>query len=501
MSLSKKLIITLVYLLGSLAILTACFPKPPVEIIPITSSETGEHVVYLPTILKDRLTTPQPATTPLIHVPYKNVADYADDALIEMAVFWLGEVKVNENYADIRIGYNEENLFVVAAVFDRLLWYDTRHTTADILHWDSISLFLLPDNQNEMDVNNTYRFIGQLAPNEANRSLYQAAFLWGGSSWLQQPNLAFETTSSWRGEGGLNTPDDNRGWNLKFVIPFASVGLQTKPDENTIWKMGLLVHDRDYFEGREIPQQSWPKAFAETNPQQWGRLSFGALPAMQTRDHPADVTLTIREGLNGQLVADASVGGNSTCAEGINFWKEWGDKTYANPPENMLVVVQNQRDIADWPCFSKYFVQFPLTSLPKNTHINQAVLTLHQFGNSGTAGDSVYQPYRSIIQVFVTDSHWDENRITWNNAPQVWENVASKVVDPLATFPGWPGVRHDWDVTYAVQQAVLAGQDTISLALYSADGAYHSGKYFSTSEVEEWNATARPALTIRYSSP
>lgn len=482
--------------------MAACFPKQPVEIIPVTSLQTGEHEVYLPTIMNDvTQSTPYSSGRPLIHVPYKNVADYADDALIEMAVFWMGEVKVNENYADIRIGYNNENLFVYTAVFDRLLWYDTSPNASQFLDWDSVSLFILPDNQEQLVTTNTYRFVGQLSPQETNRRQYQAAFQWGGSSWQEQRNLAFETASGWRGEGGLNTPNDNRGWTLKFVIPFSSLGYQNKPIDNTIWKMGIVVHDRDYFEPRDIPEQHWPQSFSETNPQTWGNLSFGALPSMQTNDVVEDTTGLIREGLNGVIVPDASVGGNSTCAEGINFWTEWGAKTYPNPPENTVAVIQNQRDIADWPCYSKYFIQFPIASIPNNAKINNATLTLHQFGNSGKEGDAVYQPYRSIIQVFLTDPNWEENTISWNNAPEVWENVASKQVDPLPEYPGWPGVRHDWDLTYAVQQAVLAGQDTISLALYSADGAYHSGKYFRTSEVSDSDIAARPALSIRYTNP
>jgi hypothetical protein len=501
---TKKILITIIYLVLSLIVLAACFPKQPVEFIPITSLQVGEHEVYLPTILNGSgKSTPYPSGNPLIHVPYKNVSDYVEDSIIEMAIFWLGEVTINENYADVRIGYNDENLFVYTAIFDRLLWYDTSPAVSQFLDWDSVSLFILPDNQEQLVTNNTYRFVAQLAAQDKNRQQYQAAFRWGGSSWLEQQNLDFQSVSGWRGEGGLNTPNDNRGWTLKFVIPFSSLGFQTKPSEDTIWKMGIVVHDRDYFDPRNIPDQQWPQNFIETNPSQWGNLSFGALPSMQMSDigTAEDTSLLLREGINGVIVPDTSVGGNSTCAEGINFWTEWGAKTYSNPPENMTLVIQNQRDIADWPCYSKYFVQFPIDSIPDDAKINHATLTLHQFGNSGTEGDAVFQPYRSIIQVFLTDSNWEENSITWNNAPQILENVASKQVDPLVEFPNWPGVRHDWDLTYAVQQAKLAGQDTISLALYSADGAYHSGKYFSTSEVPDWNIAARPALSILYSAP
>jgi hypothetical protein len=78
------------------------------------------------------------------------------------------------------------------------------------------------------------------------------------------------------------------------------------------------------------------------------------------------------------------------------------------------------------------------------------------------------------------------------------ENFSQVWVYPEEFFPGWPGVPYEWDITDAVNKAIASGEDTISLALYSADGAYHSGKYFSTSEVEEWNAEARPTMILDY---
>ncbi|MDT8304975.1 MAG: hypothetical protein RRC07_03480, partial [Anaerolineae bacterium] len=52
-------------------------------------------------------------------------------------------------------------------------------------------------------------------------------------------------------------------------------------------------------------------------------------------------------------------------------------------------------------------------------------------------------------------------------------------------------------VSRAVAQAHASGQP-LRLVLYSADGAYHSGKYFSSSDVPAWNAAARPTLTVSW---
>ena len=73
-------------------------------------------------------------------------------------------------------------------------------------------------------------------------------------------------------------------------------------------------------------------------------------------------------------------------------------------------------------------------------------------------------------------------------------------VDPLPSFPGWPGVPRQWNVSRAVAQAYATGQP-LRLALYSADGPYHSGRYFSSSDMEDWNAVGRPTLTVAWGEP
>jgi len=73
-------------------------------------------------------------------------------------------------------------------------------------------------------------------------------------------------------------------------------------------------------------------------------------------------------------------------------------------------------------------------------------------------------------------------------------------VDPISTFPGWPGVARTWDVSGAVADAYQSDQP-LQLALYSTDSSYHSGKYFVSSDEEEWNAEARPTLEVVWGDP
>jgi hypothetical protein len=76
------------------------------------------------------------------------------------------------------------------------------------------------------------------------------------------------------------------------------------------------------------------------------------------------------------------------------------------------------------------------------------------------------------------------------------ENLDRTWVDPIP-FPGdWSALpAYSWDVTRAAAEALAAGQP-LRLALYSADGAYHSGRHFVPSDTEDWNATNRPTLTV-----
>jgi hypothetical protein len=148
--------------------------------------------------------------------------------------------------------------------------------------------------------------------------------------------------------------------------------------------------------------------------------------------------------------------------------------------------------VADWPCFAKYYVTFPLDSIPRSKTIVSATLTLHQFGNAGGA-----QAQPSWIQVLVASEDWGEDTITWNNAPLAAENIGGSWVNPITDWQGWPGVPRTWNITYAVARAYARGEP-LRLILYSADSAYHSGKYFVSSDTGDWNIEGRPRLDVQW---
>lgn len=479
-------LVRLLALIVSLALMAA---DPPPAPAPSLASAT----VYLPLI-----SVFQP--TQQINVPYLSDADIIRSRFPDMAVFWFGRVTPSENYTDVRIASNQEVLWVHLSVFDRRLWFDASSTPGDLANWDAASLYLdLTPAGGSQPGPQSYHFLAQFTPfSEAGqRTRYQQAYRGVGGRW-QPASLAFSTISGWRGDAANNDQDD-RGWTMTFIIPFTSLGFSpdSPPPPASLWRLGLQVIDRDAASGPLIRAHSWPEGFSADRPASWGTARFG-LPAYTPAPSTPGGVVQIRQGLNGAVVQDASVGGYAVCGEGTDFFSEWGDKTerFYNP-NGADYNVQNQADVADWPCFSKVYLRFPLGALPPGKVIRSAKLYLRQFGQAGAPG----QAMASNIQVSVVGSDWNDLTLTWNNAPLAEENVSQAKVNPLASFPGWPGALREWDLSYAVAKAYLAGATQLNLALYSADGAYHSGKYFVSSDVEDWNAIARPTLEITWGNP
>jgi hypothetical protein len=191
---------------------------------------------------------------------------------------------------------------------------------------------------------------------------------------------------------------------------------------------------------------------------------------------------------------DADVGGGRDCgsAAASDLFSAWGELNYAVADS---VNIQNQIRIADWPCFSKYYVSFPLDEIPSDKTIVSATLTLRQWGHAGEGWPPGPQP--SLIQLLTVAEDWDEAEITWNSAPLAMENVSATWSDPVDN-PGWPGEDRHWDASRPVAEAYAAGIPA-RFALYEADKALHSGKYFYSSD--SWYEEGRPTLTVTWGHP
>jgi hypothetical protein len=425
-----------------------------------------------------------------VNVPYLAVPP-PDPYATRPAIFWFGQVNNTNNYADVRTIYDDDALRVIVHIMDRWLWYDTSPTTATLTDWDAVALYLnLAGASGTAPGADTHQFVAQLSHWQA-RNNYQAAYRGNGAGW----NLAatpYETSTVWRGSALNNNDGNDRGWYARFVIPFASLGLSSPPPAGAIWGLAVVVHDRDDAAGTPIPDTTWPEAMSANVPASWGELHFGLPTANVPPGLPTEV-ITIRQGLNGATVTDAHVGGHTVCgsAHAPDYFPTWGDANYAGYTQ---INVQNQWDIADWPCFSKYFVTFPLDfEAPTGKTFLKATLTMHQFGS---AWGQNMEP--SWLQVLTVHEDWNEATISWNNAPLAVENLSGAWAEPGSA--SWPGTPRTWDVSRAVLEA-LANNEPVRLALYSADGAYHSGRYFSSSNTGDWNATARPTLQITWGIP
>ncbi|MEJ5308903.1 MAG: DNRLRE domain-containing protein [Anaerolineae bacterium] len=410
----------------------------------------------------------------------------------EAAVFWFGQVTPAVNYTDVRIWYTAERLFVRLDIIDRLLWYDTTPSPGELPAWDAVSLYLRKgDNVGETPDTKSYRFDAQLAWWEPN---YRVAYQGNGSDWAITA-VPFTTTYGWNGNVPNDNSADDRGWMLSYEIPFASLGLAGPPEQGTLWGLGVAVHDRDSAAGPPLVDQVWPAAMTALRPSTWGQLIFGLKPAYVPAPALPRATVAIRHDLNGAQVIDADVGGSSVCGAEAepDFFPTWGALNYAGKE---FLNIQHLDPISEWPCFSKYYVTFPLDGLPAGKVILSATLTLYQFGNAGQGWNPGPQP--SFIQVYTIGEDWAENTLTWNTAPVAGDYVAATWVEPLETTPPWPGVPRHWNVSAAAAAAYAAGTP-LRLALYSPDWAYHSGKYFFSSDISD--EAGRPTLTVAWGDP
>jgi hypothetical protein len=405
---------------------------------------------------------------------------YLQELPFEPGIFWFGEVDPNHNYTDVRVWYYEEYLIVVFHVIDRLHWVDPSGNAANLANWDAVSLYFnLNGNNGTVPTSTSYRLDAQL-------SGLQAVYRGNGASWQMVP-FDFEAEPVWRGDQGPNSSVDGKGWQITFSIPFSSFGLSQKPAEGTIWGLSAISHDRDDLDGTNLYHTIWPETMNPNNPSSWGQMHFGRA-IYESPTVTSSGEYIIRNGKDGMEVVDAAVGGHTVCGDNLDHWTEWGDANYAGYSQ---FNIQNQWDISDWPCFSKYFVTFPLDILPPGKVVVSGLLSMTLFGNSG--GGEWGTPPDSYIQVLTVGSDWDESTLSWNNAPLAVENIAGSWVYPRDY--SLPDQTYHWDISKAVQQAYEAGQP-LRLAIYSIDGEMHSGKYFWSSDTYDWNADQIPQLKV-----
>lgn len=461
----------------------------------VLAQTPGPYKTFLPAV-SHYVYTPPPYSV-RVNMPYFSQFTGCNDEgqvcphFTEAAITWFGKVTATDNYADIRFSYTNNKLWVYLAAFDWDLFYDSTPSTNTLADYDGATLLISTNgNTGSSPDANTYRFVSSMSWFEG-RSGFQAAYRGNGSDWSTAA-LNFTTVAGY--DGAFNQDNGTRGWAMTFEIPFSSLGLSGAPPQGTRWGVSMQMHDRD-SSGGTPRTTNWPASMQRENPSTWAQLHFG-LPNYGAQSGAVAGSAVIREDpARGIVVPDAGMGGtlDNLCPGDENhIFNEWGNLNYGS--KNGFNIM-NQSKLTDWPCFSKYYVSFPLNSVPAGKTILSAKLVLHQWGGAGSPTDS--QP--SLIQVHTINGDWAENSITWNNAPPPRENVARTWVSVyfIENPTQWPGARREWDVTYAAAEAYASGQP-LRLALYEADNAYHSGKYFTSSEAESWNINGRPTIEIQW---
>jgi hypothetical protein len=453
----------------------------------VVADSSGSYQLFLPVVEFGVETIPAAGSSiRRVNIPsFEKAVRYP-----ETAVFWFGRVNSTENYADVRIGYNSSQVEINLSIFDRWLWYDPKPTPASLTSYDAVSVYLQPAGSSKPE--GMYRFDAMLSWWEE-RANFQAAYVYKNGAWTLIP-AAFTSGTGWRGNAPNNNSGDDRGWTLNYTIPFSSLGRSGAPSYGETWKLGIVLHDRDSASASPNQAKYWPENFVTGDLQSWGEIHFG-LPVFSAPQVPQAGQVSIRHRENGAKVPGAAAGGGTTCGAGLSFWSSWGDTPSPGSVDNSNFNIQNQSDVADWPCFSKYYMTFPLTAVPPGQKILSGVLTLHQMGSSG--GGSWGFPKPSLVQVSTILQEWNESTLTWNNAPLPQENVARAWVDAMASFPGWPGIPWQWDISAAVHTAYSSGQP-LRIVIYTADDQYHSGKYFVSSYTGDWNERARPSITVSW---
>ncbi|MBN1770445.1 MAG: DNRLRE domain-containing protein, partial [Deltaproteobacteria bacterium] len=334
----------------------------------------------------------------------------------------------------------------------------------------------------------------------------------------------------YRGEGR----DDSRGWHIDAYVPWTAVGLEGPPEgSSAFWNAALTAFDRDDLAGtlRGAPQH-WPGAgYDETDPSTWatweflgapflGRVESGAVPgagrpayavahAVPPHVPGTETTVAIREGVEGAVVESAAVGASERLCSGdddYNFGD--GPGSFGGTTGREYFHVQNQEDYADWPCFARIYLKFPLARLPAGKVVLSAVLRLHHSMPTGSGDQGAW----SLVQAFAVPAFlrdgvtpWTSANVTWNDGPPAVENCAGFWGDRTGMMEtGWDDLpAWHWDVGRAVARAVADGSTHAAFALYSADSEYHTGKQFVRSgDFSDWgDPTQRPTLEVVVADP
>ena len=171
-----------------------------------------------------------------------------------------------ENYADVRVGYNDNELVVDLRIIDRQIWYEKESPSIqDLIDWDAVTLLLSTSSDPGSQLtSNEYKFIAQLNTWE-DRVDYQAVYQGNASLWLLSDMLfTSDAYGSWQPDGG---PNDNQKEDFHgFIRPHDRITFPTKGvclyskdvharlNRNNVF---LIEKPRDQLPVTQPPRPSW----------------------------------------------------------------------------------------------------------------------------------------------------------------------------------------------------------------------------------------------------
>ncbi len=445
--------------------------------------------------------------------------------------FWFGTLGSSGVSVECRAAWTSVGLVLRVVSLDRHI-YDEAGADDDWSRWDAVTLLVDTQTDSTAPDRTSRRLVVQARRHGTERNRW---YVGQGGAWVpaEIPFSPLSTVQAasvglekgYRGEGR----DDSRGWHVVMSLGWEALGIAPPASSPVTLRVGLIVHDRDDLEGLRVQEARWPtEALSEDDPQSWGLLELiplsfadwdasgasssksGAAYAIGQEPEPfipgTERTLTLRTGVGDLSVQNASVGASGILCSGdddYNFGD--GPDSFGGETRREYFHVQNQADYADWPCFARAYVRFPL-NLPPEAAVVSARLVLHhkQPTGGGDEGD------RSLIHAFWTSpllrggaTLWTTGNLTWNSAPLPLENLSGAWGNRTGVMEtGWDNLPEwSWEVTRAVRFARREG--TISFALFSSDDEYHTGKEFVRSEdFPDWgNPSFRPTLEIVLADP
>jgi len=433
---------------------------------------------------------PSTVARPTINVrPVASTDTSGRPAWQEASMLWFGHQTTDQdNYVDVRVAYDDDELLIRFTVIDLFLWYpEAAQLPADLTQWDAVDVLLdTSADSTAIPQADDYRFrVAMRLSYVSNQEAYWDDARGDGSGWDSSwtPGSMWhnETWPAWYFDPGVNQNNGyDAGWTAIIRIPFASLGYSGAPASGTTWGLGLICYDRDNVSGSSpvLAPKPWPASAVVDRPSTWGRMVFNP-PSYTSPTAVVQGTATIIASSDAYVQGGRDGGGSSNHS----------DENFGDAHE---LFIQAESTTAHFNHFQRTYLKFDLSGIPADKTIVSATLTLYQFGN-----DDCHTASPSLIHLFQLHDDWNEDSITWNNSPQAWQNLTSTWVEVICPedWPGWPGVPYNWDATQVVAEAYAEG-GPVNIALYTSDTERDSGKYFVSRH--STITAGRPRVTVTW---